>query len=131
MRAAFRQIIKHQPRSAALEQALRDEDPEPHMVCRTGAGRDIRLAESAEEVQREPGSVIGDLDGDRLLVPESGDADLAVSELNRILDEVVEPMHDLGAAPNERLRGAGLSSRCKDQLYSVMLMRRPGSLDQG
>jgi len=77
MCAAFRQIIEKQSRSAALEQALGDEDAEPHMVCRTGAGRDVRLAESAEEVQRETGSVIGNLDGDCCLVPERGDADLA------------------------------------------------------
>src|SRR5580693_2896014 len=131
MRAAFRQIIEHQLGSAALEEALRDEDAEPHMVCRTGAGRDVRLADSSEQVQREPRSVIGDLDGDCRLVPERGDADLAAGELDRVLNEVVEPMHDLGAAPNERLLGAGRSRRRKDQLYSLVLVQRPSSLDQG
>ena len=39
MRAAFGEIIEHQPGAAAFEQALRDEDSEPHMVRRAGAGR--------------------------------------------------------------------------------------------
>src|SRR5271168_2422727 len=130
MRAAFRQIIENQPRSAALEQALRDEDAETHMICRTGARRDVGLAESSEQMQWEPGSVIGDLDGDCRFVPEGGDADLAAGELDRILNEVVEPVHDLGAAPHQRLLGAGLSRRCKDQLHPFVSVLRTGSLDQ-
>src|SRR6516225_7498763 len=39
MCAAFGEIIKDQLRAAALEQALRDEDAEPHMVPRTGTRR--------------------------------------------------------------------------------------------
>src|SRR5205085_6916650 len=47
------------------------------------------------------------------------------------LNEVVEPMHDLGAAPNEWLLRTGMSRRRKDKLYALALMQRPGSLDQG
>src|SRR5271165_58746 len=89
MRAAFGEIIEDQPRAAALEQALGDEDPEPHMVGRAGARRNVRFAEPTEKVHREPGSIVGDLHGDRRLVPKSGDADLPAGELNRILDEVI------------------------------------------
>src|SRR5215471_18896930 len=130
MCAAFRQIVKDQLRAAALEQALRDEDAEPHMVRRTGARRNIRLAEPPEQMQREPRPVIGDLDGDRRLVPKGGDADFAAGELDRVLNEIVEPVHDLGAAPNERLLGPGLSGRRKDQLHPVMFMKGACRLDQ-
>src|SRR5262249_11923814 len=64
MRAAFRKVLESQPRATALEQALRDEYPEPHMVGRPGARRDVRLAEAPQEMQREPGTVIGDFDDD-------------------------------------------------------------------
>src|SRR5215468_10688005 len=64
MCAAFGEIIKDQLRPAALKQTLRDEDAEPHMVGRAGARRNIGLPEPSEQVQREPRSVIGNLDGD-------------------------------------------------------------------
>ena len=59
MRAAFVEVLEGEPGAAALQQALRDEDAEPHMVGRTGARREIRLAEAAQEVQRKPRPVIG------------------------------------------------------------------------
>src|ERR1700751_2234144 len=80
MCTAFWQILEDQPCPAALEQTLCNKDAEPHMVRRTGARRDVRLAESSEQVEREPGSVIGDLDGDRRPVPECGNADLVPGE---------------------------------------------------
>ena len=55
--------------TAALEQALRDEDPEAHMVCDTGTRRKIGLAEAPQEVKGEPGPVIIDLDRDRRCTP--------------------------------------------------------------
>ena len=100
------------------------------MVCRAGARRNVRLAKAPKQVQRKPRPVIGDLDGDRRAVPEGGDADLAPGELDGVLNQVVEPVHDLGAAPDERLLGAGLRRRRKDQLHPLLLVQRPGGLDQ-
>src|SRR5437016_5887100 len=91
------------PGAAALQEALRDKDAEPHVVGRAGAGREIGLAEPPEEIDREARAVIGDLDGDGCLVPVDRDADLAVRELHRVLNEVVEPVHDFRAAPDLRL----------------------------
>ena len=51
--------------AAALEQALRDEDAEPHVVRGAGAGRQIGLAEPAQQMHRETRPVVGDLDRDR------------------------------------------------------------------
>ena len=70
MRAAFDKVVEGQLGAAALQQALRDEDAEPHMVRRAGAGREIGLAEPAEQMRREARPVIGDLDRDRGLVPD-------------------------------------------------------------
>jgi len=43
MCAAIGKIVEGESRPAALEQALRDEDPEAHMVRHTGARRKVRL----------------------------------------------------------------------------------------
>src|SRR5271168_2638240 len=91
MCAAIGKVIEGELGTAALEQALRDEDAEPHMVGYPGAGRKIRFAEAPQQVEGKPRSVVVDLDRDRRRIPESGDADLAGGELNRVLDEVVEP----------------------------------------
>src|SRR6516162_8005817 len=109
MRAAFGKIVEDKPCTAALEQALRDEDPEPHVVRYTRTRRKIGFTKAPQEVKGKPRAVIVDLDRDGLGVPESSDAYLASRELDRILDEVVEPMHDLGAPPDQRLLLRGLA----------------------
>ena len=75
MRAAIGKVVEGEPSAAALEQALRDEDAEPHMVRHTGAGRKVGLAKAPEKVERKSRSVIADLDRDGRRVPESGDVD--------------------------------------------------------
>ena len=120
MRAAIGKIFERKPRTAALEQGLRDENPEPHMVCHAGARRKIGLAEAPEQVERKPRSVIADLDRDGRRIPESGDVDLARGELDSILNEVGEPVHDLGAASNQRLFTRGLAGRREDQPHPLI-----------
>src|SRR5690348_15212013 len=61
MRAPIREILEHQFCAAALEEALRDEDAEPHMVRRTGARRNIGLTQTPEQMKRISRPVIGDL----------------------------------------------------------------------
>src|SRR6516225_1400288 len=96
MRAAFGEIVEGESGAAALEQALCDKDPKPHMVRYTCAGRKIGFAKAPQQVKRKPWPVIVNLDHDTLGVPESRDADLVSGELHRILDQIVESMHDLG-----------------------------------
>ena len=115
MRAAIGKVVEGEPSAAALQQALGDEDAEPHMVGRAGARRQVRFAEAPELVDGKPRPVIVDLDRDDRAIPVSGDADLARGELNGILNEVVEPVHDLRAAPDERLLARGLAGRREDQ----------------
>src|ERR1051325_9559603 len=110
MRAALDEIVEGQLGATALQEALRDEDPEPHMAGLAGAGREVRLAEAAEQMGGKAGPVIGDLDGDRRCIPEDRHADLAPGELHGVLDQVVEPVHDLRAAPDQRL---GLRRRAR------------------
>ena len=47
MRAAFGKVVKGESRTAALEQALRDKDPEAHVVRHTGTRRKVGLAEAS------------------------------------------------------------------------------------
>src|SRR5579883_2801983 len=108
MRAALGQIREIEPRSGPLEQSLSDEDAETHMLRLAAPPRNIGLAEARQEAGREAGTVIGDLDGDAGPVPGRGDAHLAPRELDGVLDEVAEAVHDLGAARHLRLAaGAG------------------------
>ena len=64
--------------------------------------------------------VIADLDRDGRRIPESGDVDLARGELDSILNEVGEPVHDLGAASNQRLFTRGLAGRREDQPHPLI-----------
>ena len=52
MRAAINKVIEGERGAAALQQALRDKDAEPHMILIARAGRKVRLAEAAHEVRR-------------------------------------------------------------------------------
>src|SRR5690242_16175513 len=91
--------------AGALQQALRDEDAEPHMLALATAvpPGDIGLADARQHLLREARPVVDDVDRDGVLAPGGGDADLAPRELRRILDEIAEPVHDLGAALHQRL----------------------------
>ena len=97
MRAAIGEVVEGKPRAAALEQGLRDEDAEPHMVRHTGARRKIGLAKAPEQVERKPRSVIADLDRDGRRIPESGDVDLARGEgrLLRALSTALKRLDEL------------------------------------
>jgi hypothetical protein len=130
MRAAFSKVIEDEPRAAALEQALRDEDPKAHMVGHTCTRRKIGLAEAPQEVEGKPWPVIVEFDRDRRCIPENGDADLAGGKLDSVLNEVVEPMHNLGATPDERLLPCRLTRRCEDQPHSLITVGRRRRLDQ-
>src|ERR1700757_4342807 len=70
MRAAIGKIVEGELRTAALEQRLRDENAEPHMVCHTGARRKIGLSKAPEQMERKSRSVIAYLDRDRRRIPE-------------------------------------------------------------
>src|SRR5207248_9135066 len=103
MRTAFDEIIEGQFGAAALQKALRDKDAESHRAGLTRAGREVGLAEATEQMGRKAGAVIGHLDRDDGRIPTDRDADLAPSELHGVLDKIVEPVHDLRAAPDQRL----------------------------
>ena len=122
MRAAIDKVVEGKPSAAALEQALRNEDAEPHMVRHTGARREVGFSEAPEQVEGKPRSVIVDLDRDGRRIPIDGDADLPSGELNRILNQVVEPVHDLRAAPDEGLFPGGLAGGRKDQPHPLIAM---------
>src|ERR1051325_2818914 len=83
MRAALDEIVEGQLGAAALQQALRNEDAEPHMAGLAGTGREVGLAEAAEQMGGKARPVIGDLDGDRRCVPEDRHADLAAGAPRR------------------------------------------------
>src|SRR5438105_386053 len=129
MRAAFDEIVEGQFGTAAFEQALRDEDAEPHMARGAGPGRQVGLAEPAEQMGREPGPVIGDLDRDAVAVPRGRDADLLTRELQRVLDQVVDAVNDLGAAPHHRLVLGSVVRGGEDQ-PDPRIVRQRASLDQ-
>src|SRR5439155_4849006 len=80
MGAAFDEVVEGQFGAAAFKEALRDEDAEPHVVLGAGAGREIGLAEPPQQMRRETGAIVGDLDADHVAVPMGGDAYLAASE---------------------------------------------------
>ena len=48
MRASIAEVVEGEPSAAALEQALGDEDAEPHMISHSGACREVRFAEAPE-----------------------------------------------------------------------------------
>src|SRR5438552_6202469 len=129
MRAAFDEIVEGQFGAAALQQALRDENAEPHMARGAGPGRQVGLAEPTEQMRRKARSVIGDLDRDAVLVPRRRDADLLTRELQRVLDQVVDAMDDLGAAPHHRLGLGGVVGGREDQSDAWIVRQRAG-LDQ-
>src|SRR5215831_5916271 len=116
MRAAFRQIVEYQVCAAALEQGLRDEDAEPHMIRRSGARRNVGLAKSSEEMKRKSRPIIAYLDRDGSTVPERRDADLAPGELNGVLNEVVEPMLISGLRRTSGSSGPGCPAVAKISL---------------
>src|SRR6185437_7999908 len=102
--AAIRQIAEAHPRAGALEQALGDEDAEPHMLLGPAASPgNIGLADARENRLREARTIIDDVDRHRILAPGGGDVDFLMRELRRVLDEVAEPVHDFGAARHQRL----------------------------
>ena len=104
--------------------------PSPMWFDVAGAGRQIGLAEPPEKMRRKSGAVIGDLDRDRRPVPVGRDADLVAGELHRVLDQVVEPVHDLRAAPDQRLVGGGRAGRREDQPDPRIAVWRARRLDQ-
>src|SRR5689334_5568670 len=57
MRTAFGKIIEGEVGPAALEEALGDKDPEPHVVLRAAPGRQVGFAEPAEQMSRITGAV--------------------------------------------------------------------------
>src|SRR4029077_406019 len=67
--AAIGKVFEGESRATAFEQALRDEYAEPHMVGRTGAGREVGFTEAPEQVEGKPRPVIVDLDRDRRRIP--------------------------------------------------------------
>src|SRR5690348_3778801 len=82
----------------------------------------------AAPVRVEARSVVGDLDRDAGLVPMRRDADLAASELHGVLNQVVEPVHDLRAAADQRLGGCRLAGRGEDQPDARVVVERAGRL---
>src|SRR4051794_37974854 len=129
MRAAFDEIIERQFGAAALQKALRDKDAQPHMAGLAGSGREVGLAETPEQMGGKAGPVIGHLDRDDGRIPIDRDADLAPGELHGVLDKVVEPVHDLRAAPDQRLgfrRRSGCRENQPDPRVAVVLS---GGLD--
>src|SRR5580704_15283461 len=129
MRAAFDEVVEGQFGAAALQQALRDEDTEPHMARGAGPGRQVGLAEPAEQKGRKTGTIIGDLDRDPVAVPRRRDADLVARELQRVLDQVVDAVDDLGAAPHHRLVLSGVVGGRENQ-PDPGIVRQGAGLDQ-
>src|SRR6516225_621971 len=130
MRAALGKVVEHEPRTAALKQTLRDEDPKTHMVRYTRTCRKIGLAETPQEVERKPRPVIVEFDRDRRCIPEDSDADLSGGKLDCVLNKIVEPMHYLRAAPDERLLSCRLAGRCEYQPHPLIAIRCRRRLDQ-
>src|SRR5713226_958027 len=107
VRSALGQVGEIDLCASALEQGLRDEDAEPQMLRlaatahrrpgpeRGMASREIGLPKARQQMRRKSGTVIDDLDGDRVAVPGARGGDLAAGELDGILDEIAEPVHDL------------------------------------
>src|SRR5690242_8634946 len=63
--AAIGHIGEADARASALQQALRDEDAEPHMLpLAAAAAGDVGLADARQHLLREARPVIDDVDGD-------------------------------------------------------------------
>src|SRR5262249_59946546 len=105
--AAFRKVPETEPRAGALEQTLGDENAETHVLClATAASGNVGLADTGKHVRAETRPVVHHLDADLVLGPVDRHDHLALSESYSVLDEVTEPMHDLGAARDLRLLAA-------------------------
>src|SRR6185312_7473926 len=138
LRAAIRDVGEADPCAGALQQTLRNEDAESHMLLIAAAAAppgDIGLADARQHLLREARPVIDDVDRDRVLAPGGGDADLAPRELRRVLDEIAEAVHDLGAALHQRLLDRprlGVASRRGgiSDVDAVDAIRLAGGLDQ-
>src|SRR3954471_20737770 len=88
--------------AGAFQQRLGDEEAETKAAARLAAAglagvawpamRDVGLAEPADDVGRKARPVIGDRDADAAGVPARRDGHVCVREVDRVLDDVAEPV---------------------------------------
>ena len=103
-------------RAGALEQGLGDEEAEAEaaglavaaVVAGAAAGGDIGLADAVDDAGGEARAVVDDGDGDLVGVPVGADLDLALGEIDGVLDEVGEALDDRRIAPADRLGALAL-----------------------
>jgi hypothetical protein len=85
------------PGAAALEEGLGDEETEAesaglrmlHRAALPPRG-DIRLADAVDDLGREAGAVVDDLDDNAVVRPRRPDLDLAAREIDSVFDEIAE-----------------------------------------
>ena len=102
-----------------LEQGAGDEHPEAHAAIPAAAGAGtaglgpvaaalyVGFAQSAEDGGVEAGTIVEDQDGNGVRRPGGLHRDFRCGELDRVLDEVAEPVDQLRVAGDRRLFEAG------------------------
>ena len=99
----MRPIGKLQARAGSCKEGLSDEHAEAE-AAHAPPGRDIGLAELLENVGREARAVVLDPDRDPLVAEQHRDRDRVCRELDRVFDQVREPVLELRGRCHHRLR---------------------------
>src|ERR1700722_14682281 len=129
-------VLQREPRARALEQRLGDEKAEPEPGVLVGgalapaAAGDERLAHAVHDIRRKARTVVVDRDPDLVAAPVGLDLHPLAREINRVLDQVAEPVHDRRIARDLRLVAAVLR-HCHRDGDAEVAMRRYHLLEQG
>lgn len=105
-------IGKLEPGARALEEGLGNEEAKAHADTvggifskrLVGARGDERLAKLLQYVWREARAVVGDDDPHLVLGPARGDIDLALGEVDCVLNEIAEAVKDTRITLGDRFK---------------------------
>src|SRR5262249_55418820 len=92
--------------------------------------RHVRLTHAVDDFRREAGSIVVDLDHDLIIGPGRGHLDTLAGEVDRVLQNVSEPVQNRRIARPDRLTRIVLGNLALDG-HARPAVRRYHFLDQG
>ena len=116
----FGSIFQTERRAGTLQKCLGNEEPKTEPsgfataaalanTCQRGlpARRDIRLTQRLDKLGSKARPIVGDGDGHRGLRPARHDLDLRIGKVDRVLDDVAEPIDHTRPPDNDGFQYAG------------------------